>query len=468
MKLGVAFATAATVLAALTPAVADDQTVTIRGDEFKIWPFEDLIARGFDITPIPRESNAAWVYIDAVNVFEDLPKRLSDAFDYAWRQAWPHGQTKLAEYLGLPGNQRALELVRKAAGMEHCQMPCFGDPSGSVLSVLLPNLSQLRFLAKLMIAESRRLEANREYEKAIRLQTTAMRVGGHVGEGVTLIEGLVGLAVWNTSLRAIRDSVLREPLSKSHLKLLQRELNALASRRPTVRRGLAGERAFGPGVVDELCSRPLSILANLQAFDLDEGGFSFGQAGVNGNPDDGWGRLELRVGQLFFPDRAVKRHMLGFYDRMFEQAERGAVAAAAMAFDEEAYIRDVIRKWDVVSRMLLPSLSRAITLGERTKADFAATRALVALRLHMLENDGQPPNTPLDLLEALPEGALIDPFSDGLLVYRPTDDGFLLYSIGPNLVDDNGQRGKRWDELDMVYSYPPEPIEPFEAQGEGK
>ena len=36
----------------------------------------------------------------------------------------------------------------------------------------------------------------------------------------------------------------------------------------------------------------------------------------------------------------------------------------------------------------------------------------------------------------------IDPFSDGPLVYRKTEDGFLLYSVGMNFIDDRGRQGK--------------------------
>jgi len=58
-------------------------------------------------------------------------------------------------------------------------------------------------------------------------------------------------------------------------------------------------------------------------------------------------------------------------------------------------------------------------------------------------------------LKALP----IDPFSDKPLVYRRTEDGFILYSVGPNFEDDGGVVGKdekgrvkMWaDEGDAVF-----------------
>ncbi len=35
----------------------------------------------------------------------------------------------------------------------------------------------------------------------------------------------------------------------------------------------------------------------------------------------------------------------------------------------------------------------------------------------------------------------MDPYSDGPLVYRKTESGFLLYSLGINLTDDGGKLG---------------------------
>ncbi len=52
---------------------------------------------------------------------------------------------------------------------------------------------------------------------------------------------------------------------------------------------------------------------------------------------------------------------------------------------------------------------------------------------------------PLDLEELVKAGYLkklpMDPYSDGPLVYKKTDSGFLLYSFGMNLKDDGGKLG---------------------------
>ena len=466
MKTGMAFVSVVLSLLATSPlAAGDPQSVTIRGEKFEVWPVEDLVKRGFDVAPVPRAENAAWVYVEAVNTYIELPETLEDAFKYAVDATWPNGHTELEEYVRLPGNQRAIELTCKAATMSGYQMPYSGDPRDSVLGMLLPSLSHMRFLAKLMIVDARRLETLYQYDNAVNLYVSVMRMGAHAGQGVTLIEGLVGMAIWRTGERAVSDMALRRPLSHRQLNTLLTEVNKLAPRLPTVDRGLQGERSVGPAVVDELCSRPVRLLANLR-FEAEPGDMPFVPEGFTANPEDGWSRFELRIGRLIYPDRAIKRHMRGYYDKVLEKVKKGPAKAAAMPFDEEQYIHEVIPQWDVLSRILLPSMSRAVTIGERVKTEFAATRAVVAIRIYMLDHFGLLPATLHEVKETLPKDALIDPFSDDLLVYRPSDDGFLLYSLGPNLIDDGGQQGKRWDQLDMIYKFPPEAVKPFEVQGD--
>ncbi|MBU0718722.1 MAG: hypothetical protein KJ749_10775, partial [Planctomycetes bacterium] len=126
------------VLSAAAYGDEDRPTVRIRDHEHAIWPLEDLIERGFEAQLIPPKDNAAWVYIEAINAYAEPPDELEDALEYAYDVGWPVGQDKLAEYLSQPANRAAMDTARRASRMERCQMPCFGDPSGSVFSILLP------------------------------------------------------------------------------------------------------------------------------------------------------------------------------------------------------------------------------------------------------------------------------------------------------------------------------------------
>jgi hypothetical protein len=85
----------------------------------------------------------------------------------------------------------------------------------------------------------------------------------------------------------------------------------------------------------------------------------------------------------------------------------------------------------------------------------------------MLEHYGAMPDALGQLEDRLARDAMIDPFSGELLVYRPSDEGWTLYSVGPNLIDDGGGRDTCREDLDIVYQSPPEPIEPFAFDDDG-
>jgi hypothetical protein len=62
-----------------------------------------------------------------------------------------------------------------------------------------------------------------------------------------------------------------------------------------------------------------------------------------------------------------------------------------------------------------------------------------ALRLFHSEH-GRWPASLIELVPDLLSKVPTDPFSGQPLVYRCTEDGYLLYSVGGNGVDDGGQR----------------------------
>lgn len=457
---------------AVTPVTGDDSErapdgqgsgkVTIRGMEFEIWPREDLLRRGLDVPDIPKEKNAAWVYVDAINKYKELPAELAPAFDYAVSDQWPDNQPDLADYLSLPENREAIELVQRAASMEQCFTPVFGDAGGSVVGILLPNLSHYRFLAKLLVVEGRRLESEGNFEKAIELYLTVIRMGEQVGRGITIIEGLVGIAVWKVAHEAIIQQVLRHEASVEQLNRIESKLVERAKSIPTIDKGLDSEARMGPGVVDEICSRPFQLSYGLSA------AMSYGDPGslmgTGGSEADGWAKLELRIGQLFLPDRTVKGHMNDYYDAIKRQAKAGRRESAKDSFDEEQYVKEKVPAWDVLSRTLLPSLSRAQYLFERLRADAALGRVVVAIMEFSGKNEGHPPKSLSELGDADVQKSFEDPFSGQPMQYRATTDGWLVYSFGLNLKDDGGRMSQKRDELDIAYKFPPDPLKPFDPQ----
>ena len=85
----------------------------------------------------------------------------------------------------------------------------------------------------------------------------------------------------------------------------------------------------------------------------------------------------------------------------------------------------------------LPSTGQARLVEDRQSMTFDITRVAIALAGYKAEH-GEYPDT-LDALapKYIPEVPL-DRYTDKPLVYKKTDDGYLLYALGPNLKDDGG------------------------------
>jgi len=442
-----------------TCAGADQETVEVRGEQMAVWPTEDLRKRGFDVSEIPRDENAAWIYIDAGNTYLDVPNELGNAFDYAVKKGWPQDHQRFKKWLTSRENREAIKLARKGSKMERCQMPCFGDPEGSVIGILLPNLRHFRMLAKIVVADGRRLAAQKDYRGAMENYTSVLRMGHDVTQGITVIESLVGVACWNIGESAVRDLVLRHDIPKQDLAAIFEEWKELAPRVPTVRRGFESERLMGTSIVDEVVSRPTHLMGGLRQLSQYQSVDSVVRV------SDGWDRLEARLGQVFLPDRTIKRHMADHYDTLIEMARLPYYDERVRNFDESELIRS-IPEWDVLSRVMLPSLARARVLGVRCRTETRVTAVALALRLHALENRGKYPAQLADLGVEIDPEDLVDPFGGGEFAYVKNAGAWKLYSVGPDGRDNDGKPGKRWDTegTDMVCVFPPDPVEPFESE----
>ena len=110
--------------------------------------------------------------------------------------------------------------------------------------------------------------------------------------------------------------------------------------------------------------------------------------------------------------------------------------------------------------MLMPVLARAATLQEEGAAKADLTLVAVALAGHRAQTgrypDGLGELSPGWLKEIPP-----DRFTGKDLVYRRTEAGYVLYSPGPDGVDDQGlQREKYAEKYDVVIRVPPAADEP--------
>jgi hypothetical protein len=82
-------------------------------------------------------------------------------------------------------------------------------------------------------------------------------------------------------------------------------------------------------------------------------------------------------------------------------------------------------------------------------------RIELALRLFHIENNRFPMTLAGLVPGTLPELPM-DPFSEKSFLYRPDDDDYILYSVGPNRIDDGGVLEGMILEGDQMFGDPPE------------
>ena len=128
-------------------------------------------------------------------------------------------------------------------------------------------------------------------------------------------------------------------------------------------------------------------------------------------------------------------------ERHYDFMEKVALKSPAQVREERIDIDEESMKiveGNLFLEVLSPAFSKVIEISNRSKMDVQATITVIALQRYKNEN-GQYPESFSDLVTAgylkeLP----IDPWSDKPLVYKKTDEGFTLYGIGINFIDDGG------------------------------
>ena len=127
----------------------------------------------------------------------------------------------------------------------------------------------------------------------------------------------------------------------------------------------------------------------------------------------------------------------------------------------------------IMSRVIVPARPSNATAQRyfRNVADRRSAAISLAIRLYALDHDGRLPARLKDLVPDYLAKLPPDPFAadDRPFVYHPQDAEPMLYSLGPNGIDDGGKLGSRNAELDYVYRLRParrdvpEPSAPSES-----
>ena len=347
----------------------------------------------------------------------------------------------------LDDNKPAFDALRQGAERPYCWTIYTSDGTdlrtGDFMRHALQPLSGYRKLALAMSWQIAYDTYDANIAAALSNCTLLQKFGSHFQAKGLLMEQLVGIAIEAVVQARIFMVLEKVSVPPEALKNLQVELEKNFSSQQAVI-DLEAEKVFW--------------------YDLVQRGFT----------DDGKGSGRVLKEGLGLVIKDWKSSLWGFItfsypkrcevvaviDRYFSQAEELFNETPYQLYDKgDSQKWNELGKESILLRLLGPAHAAVGRLSWRTKTNRAGLLTALAVFRYEKETGGYPDS----LEELVPAGYLkelpTDPYSCKPLVYKRTDDNFLLYSVGENLKDDGAQvlrddkgRVRQWaEEGDAVF-----------------
>jgi hypothetical protein len=388
------------------------------------------------IPPNILEAVSVAVLREAIKRFENLPDDI----------AGPLTDVE-CEYIGrwIKRNDQAWQQFAAGSAKSYCYRPySYGpnDQDKSLLSVSLPPLTSIRDLAQMAIWRSRIDRKQGRVQQSIDDCLAVARSAGHWQGRGNLIEQLVGLAMSNLAHREIVDMLADRKLSADELRRLYEELSEVYPRDYPLL-NLESERLAFMDVVQHSFTDGGPGGGHLipgswnEYMDLS----SFGPSAHDKNEE----RLFMPVYTALSMAHSRRDATIDKANEIYDLQSRNARMTPYQRHVSKIKTADEImyESWPryrfFLIQIFMPATARASEIAYRGKVYHEATLAILALQRWQRQNDQYPATlgevAAAGYLKELPK----DPYSDQPLLYKKTEDDFMLYSVGPNFKDDGGE-----------------------------
>ncbi|MBD3673354.1 MAG: hypothetical protein HUJ26_07490 [Planctomycetaceae bacterium] len=363
-------------------------------------------------------------------------------------------------------NQEPLDIVLEGTRQPHYFRPIVKTANEELLlTTLLPDIQQMRELARLLSARAMLAIGEARFEDASSDLIALHRLARHVGQGATMIELLVGVAIDAVAREGDLQLINCETISVEQLKAHQKSLSEL----PTLAhcdRAMTSERMFN---LDELqtiaTGNPKSeqgktflsfagldasstmgaILSEMFQHSID---WNVVFTGINDYHDS--------VGEALSLDSFAKRfetikQLNQELQAEYQQANRPSALALSVLFSPQCrgnHIRLVLLS------LLTPALEQVVVAQTRGNSNAPLTETAFAVAAYQ-KREGKLPDNLQQLIPADLAEIPLDPFTGQPVHYLVNNDAATIYCLGKNLQDDKGitQQENR-NEYDIVVRIP--------------
>ena len=380
-------------------------------------------------SPLPDSENAAILYLQAFRHFPDTLAEGEDEEGLVIRrfvsELSRRGEShpSLAEVEPLLAKHAAdLRLIRAASLMPACRFPVKWE---NPLGTFYPHLAKVYQATFYLTANAIAAAHHGQSAAALEDLATVIRIGNHLSSEPTLTAQSVRQRSLGFVFRALPEVFAAVPPSEEQLRQFLALLDAVDMKGPYLR-GLQGERCQGLLFFDLLRERGPATAAELvnrpdlpQTFTTPGRAF-YALVGLFWQP-------LLKLDEAWF-----LRHMQQQLDLAGEPYRQIEPTGRRPEDDQSR----AIPWYFLVSRFNVPNFSWAAARRDEALAELGLMQTALALQNYRIKHGEYPAS--LAELSAAGGAVSSDPFSDKAFVYRRENRGYLLYSLGRDLVDNHG------------------------------
>ncbi len=371
--------------------------------------------------PVPDADNAAPIYEQMYKSFRAKSKQISalekDALNITSLTATPD---EIASHFGtvrqlVTLTQPELALMEQAARKPDCD---FKRPWEKGAAVLFPEYADMRRMARLLRVKAEVLDHDGKPLEALRQIEIGSALVRHLSKEPILIGMLVQIA-----LEAILDRAWHDLVNKhgSDAAFLARaaEVNKAFGELPSLKNSLRGEVWFGMSAIES----------------MKNGTYKEEDYGLSEEDKAKMPKLNPKMASLYEKNHLI--HWRKVFKMLDAAGSDSAKAARYLSQDEKDM--EAAAKADPAGQAMNAILTPVFSQAGQNVMQTEALRRMRTLKLELLKYRLAHGAFPKDL-SAFDKKILLDPFSGKSLIYRLQGNGYLLYSVGRNGVDDGGQR----------------------------
>ena len=335
----------------------------------------------------------------------------------------------------LQSQARTLALLRQAAAKPGCSFERdYGRPS---IDMLIPELIPLRTGARLLALDALLRASGQDYRGSIDDINAMLRMAEHVGADPLLVSGMMAVSIEGLAMDTLECVLASGRVPTGDLAAIRISDNV--SYRAMLKRAFRMEEALQLASFDQV---------GRGIYDLGEMAYLSGNASSRSSRNFSWFAPLYRV-FLLGDDLAANVRFFGIVKK-----------AASLPYYQS---KELMERYDrelkggpcgILTRLMLPGMHLPIETAARAEARRDAARLGVALCLYRARSDRLPAKLD-DLVPGFIAAVPPDPFDGQAMRFKRSKQGAVVYSIGPDLIDNGGAPYDRKTKTgDIIFTVP--------------